>query len=184
MLGKAQRAGAAEGLDLRLDIGDAERLPYEAASFDVVSSCFGVIFAPDVVAAARELGRVCRPAGRLGLTSWTANQAVDELYAPYAPERMGNADRWEDEASVHELLGAEFKLEIGAREWVVEGTSGDEVWELWSAAVPPFKALLRTLDKERTEDFHRDFVCYYEGLRDGDVVRERRGFLRIIGTRR
>jgi SAM-dependent methyltransferase len=184
MLGKAERAAAAEGLDVRLDVGDAERLPYEDASFDVVSSCFGVIFAPDPVAAAGELGRVCRRGGRLGLTSWKPNHAVDELYAPYAPERMVNADRWEDEASVRELLGKEFELEIGTGEWMVEGSSGEEVWELWSAAVPPFKALLGTLDEKRTEDFRRDFVRYYEGLREGDVVRERRRFLRILGTRR
>jgi SAM-dependent methyltransferase len=184
MLGKADRAAAAEGLDVRLDVGDAERLPYEDASFDVVSSCFGVIFAPDPVAAAGELGRVCRRGGRLGLTSWKPNHAVDELYAPYAPERMVNADRWEDEVSVRELLGEKFELEIGTGEWMVEGSSGEEVWELWSAAVPPFKALLGTLDEKRTEDFRRDFVRYYEGLREGDVVRERRGFLRILGTRR
>jgi SAM-dependent methyltransferase len=184
MLGKAERAAAAEGLDIRLDVGDAERLPYEAASFDVVSSCFGVIFAPDPVAAAGELGRVCRPGGRLGLTSWMPNRAVDDLYASYAPERPAIADRWQDEASVPELLGAEFELEIGTGEWVVEGSSGEEVWELWRAAVPPFKALLGTLDEERTEDFRRDFVRYFEGLREGDVVRERRGFLRILGTRR
>jgi hypothetical protein len=97
---------------------------------------------------------------------------------------MVNADRWEDEASVRELLGKEFELEIGTGEWMVEGSSGEEVWELWSAAVPPFKALLGTLDEKRTEDFRRDFVRYYEGLREGDVVRERRRFLRILGTRR
>ena len=184
MLGKAARAAGAEGLDVRLDVGDAQRLPYEDASFDVVSSCFGVIFAPDPEAAAGELGRVCRPGGRLGLTSWKPNPAVDELYAPYAPEGRMIIDRWEDELSVRELLGKEFELEIGTGEWVVEGSCGEEVWELWSAAVPPFKSLLGTLDEERTEDFRRDFVRYYEGLREGDVVRERRGFLRILGTRR
>jgi SAM-dependent methyltransferase len=184
MLSKAERAAAAEGLDVRLDVGDAERLPYENASFDVVSSCFGVIFAPDPEAAAGELGRVCRRGGRLGLTSWKPNRAVDDLYAPYAPEGRMITDRWEDEASVRELLGTEFELEIGTREWVVEGSSGGDVWELWSTAVPPFKALLGTLDEKRTQDFRRDFIRHYEGLREGDVVRERRGFLRIVGTRR
>lgn len=184
MLRKAERAAALEGLDVRLDLGDAERLPYEDRSFDVVSSCFGVIFAPDPEAAARELGRVCRPGGRLGLTSWVANQAVDDLYAPYAPEPTVKADRWEDEASVRELLGAEFELDIGTGEWIVEGSSGEEIWELWSSAVPPFKALLGTLDQGRTERFRRDFVAFYEDRREGDGVRGRRGFLRILGMRR
>jgi SAM-dependent methyltransferase len=184
MLAKAEQGAAAEGLDVRLDLGDAERLPYDDASFDVVSSCFGVIFAPDPEVAAGELARVCRSAGRLGLTSWTANEAVDNLYAPYAPEPLVDAQRWEEEATVRELLEPAFDLRIDTREWVIEGSSGEEVWELWRAAVPPFKALLGTLDRERTEEFRRDFVAYYEDRREGDVVRERRALLRILGTRR
>ena len=62
------RAGDA-GLDIRYDVGDAEALPYEDASFDVVVSAFGHMFAPDHRAAASELARVCRPGGRLGLVS-------------------------------------------------------------------------------------------------------------------
>ena len=184
MLEKAERAAAAEGLDLRLDLGDAERLPYGDGSFDVVSSCFGVVFAPDAEAAAWELARVCRRGGRLGLTSWTANEALDELYAPYAPDRTGDAERWEEEASVRELLGTAFDLDLDTGEWVVEASSGEEVWELWRTAVPPFKALLGTLDEERTERFRRDFVAFYEIRREGELVRERRTFLRILGTRR
>lgn len=184
MLRKAERAAVAEGLDIRFDLGDAQRLPYEDASFEVVSSCFGVIFAPDPEAVAGELARACRPGGRLGLTSWAPNPAMDALYAPYAPERPVNAERWEEEASVRKLLGADFELDVRPGEWVVEGSSGEEIWELWSAAVPPFKALLGTLDAKRTEELRRDFVAFYEERREGDLVRERRGFSRILGTRR
>jgi SAM-dependent methyltransferase len=184
MLAKAARAAAAERLEIRFDLGDAEQLPYADASFDVISSCFGVIFAPDADAAAGELARVCRSGGRLGLTSWEPNEGIDALYAPYSPPRPVEADRWEDEDSVRELLGASFELEIGNGEWIVEGGSGEEVWELWSAAVPPFKSLLGTLESDRREELRRDFVRYYEDHRDGDVVRERRGYLRILGTRR
>jgi hypothetical protein len=38
------------------------------ASFDVASSAHRVVFAADHSAVARELGQVCRPGGRLGLT--------------------------------------------------------------------------------------------------------------------
>jgi SAM-dependent methyltransferase len=184
MLDKAAGAAAAEGVDIRLDVGDAEQLPYGDESFDVVSSCFGVIFAPDAEAAAGELARVCRHGGGLGMTSWTPNPAVEELHAPYSPEPLPGRDRWEDEASVRELLGGAFELEIAPDEWVVEGSSGEEVWELWRAAVPPFKTLLATLEPDRVEQFRRDYVAFYDDRREGDVVRERRGFLRILGTRR
>ena len=47
-------------------MADAEALPYDAASFDVVLSTFGVMFAPDQAKAASEMARVCRPGGRIG----------------------------------------------------------------------------------------------------------------------
>src|SRR5207237_480466 len=59
-----QARANAEGLPSRWDEGDAQNLPYEDASFDVVVSCFGAVFAPDDQAVARELGRVCRRGGR------------------------------------------------------------------------------------------------------------------------
>ena len=184
MLIKAKRAADRDRLAIRFDLGDAEHLPYESASFEIVSSCFGVIFAPAAETAARELARVCRQNGRLGLTSWAANPAVAALFEPYAAERPVDASRWEDETSVRELLGQDFELDVQRGEWIVEASSGEEVWELWTTAVPPIKSLLKTLEPERKGKLHRDFVGFYEERREGDVVRERRPFLRILGTRR
>ena len=58
------------GVEVALEVGDAERLPYPDAGFDVVSSSFGVMFAPDQRAVAAELARVTRPGGRLALLNW------------------------------------------------------------------------------------------------------------------
>jgi SAM-dependent methyltransferase len=184
MLAKARAAAAESGLTIDFDPGDAEHLPYGDSAFDVVSSCFGVIFAPDPETASAELGRVCRAGGRLGLTSWLPTPDLDELYGPYLPEPLPGKERWESEGSVRELLGHDFELELDRREWVSESASGAERWELWRTAVPPFKAALATLAPERVEAFRADFARYYEGLREGDVVRERRGYLRILGRRR
>src|SRR5918992_5656076 len=59
-----ERAGEL-GLEIEYVVGDVERLPFEDASFDKVSSTCGIMFAPDHEAAARELGRVTRPGGRI-----------------------------------------------------------------------------------------------------------------------
>jgi SAM-dependent methyltransferase len=91
---------------------DAQDLPFPDATFDVVLSTFGVIFAPDQAGAAAELLRVCRPGGRIGLTAWTpdsvmaAIQAITAKYAP-APPRPGARSPIErgTEARVRELLG-------------------------------------------------------------------------------
>src|SRR5690349_4561919 len=62
-LAKARRAAAAEGLEIQLDEGDCQQLPYADASFDAVVSAFGAVFAADHARTAAELARVCRPGG-------------------------------------------------------------------------------------------------------------------------
>ena len=70
----------AEGLDVKFEVADAEALPFADASFDAVLSTFGVMFAPDQSTAARELGRVCRPGGRIGLANWTPASLVGRMF--------------------------------------------------------------------------------------------------------
>src|SRR5690606_30502897 len=79
LLDKAAQRARAEGLALELIEADAEALPFDDASFDVVMSTFGVMFAPDHAKAAAELVRVCRPGGRIALASWTPSGFVGEL---------------------------------------------------------------------------------------------------------
>ena len=70
----AQRRAQEHGLDLTLEVADCQDLHYADASFDVVSSSVGVIFAPDHERVASELARVCRPGGRIGLTAWRRDE--------------------------------------------------------------------------------------------------------------
>jgi ubiquinone/menaquinone biosynthesis C-methylase UbiE len=75
----AERARA-ERLDVKFEVADAEALPYSDASFDVVLSTFGVMFAPDHAQTASELARVCRPGGRIGLANWTPESLVGGMF--------------------------------------------------------------------------------------------------------
>ena len=78
----------AEGLDLEWVEADAEQLPFEDESFDVVMSAIGVMFAPHHQDAADELVRVCRPGGTIGLLSWTPEGMLGALFRtmkPFAP---------------------------------------------------------------------------------------------------
>jgi ubiquinone/menaquinone biosynthesis C-methylase UbiE len=59
----ARAKAAAEDLEITFEVGDAEALPYEDASFDTVTSTFGVMFAPDHAAVARELAPSASPVG-------------------------------------------------------------------------------------------------------------------------
>jgi len=110
LLEDGRRRAAAEGLPVDFRDGDAESLPFPDVSFDVVLSTFGVMFAPDQAAAARELVRVCRPGGTIGMANWTPEGYVGELFRTtgrHLPSPLGlpSAMRWGDEATVRELLG-------------------------------------------------------------------------------
>ena len=80
LLDKGHRRAEAEGLNVRFEVADAEALPFDAASFDVVLSTFGVMFAPDQARAARELLRVVRPGGRIGMANWTPDGMIGRLF--------------------------------------------------------------------------------------------------------
>jgi SAM-dependent methyltransferase len=80
LLERGRRRAEAEGVDVTFEVADAEALPYPAASFDVVLSSFGVMFAPDHEQAAREMMRVCRPGGRIGLACWTPTGFLGQLF--------------------------------------------------------------------------------------------------------
>src|SRR5262249_18822254 len=71
LLEGGRRRAEAEKLDIVFEPADAEALPYPDHAFDVVVSTFGVMFTPNHECAARELLRVCRPGGRIGLACWT-----------------------------------------------------------------------------------------------------------------
>src|SRR6478752_1422631 len=67
LLERARRRADAESLHADFVEGDAEALPFDDGCFDVVSSVFGSMFAPDKEQAAAEIARVTRPGGRIGL---------------------------------------------------------------------------------------------------------------------
>jgi SAM-dependent methyltransferase len=186
----ARKNAAAQGLNIRFETGDAEALPYQDASFDVVSSAIGTQFAPDHQAVARELGRVCRPRGRLGIACWTPTSGVAEMFkvmAPFMPPPapgVGNVFDWGRPDYVQELLGGEFDLSIQEHDTVLYADSGEQVWQLFSTAYGPTKVLAESLDAERREQLHRNFVELYEGYRVGDQIRQSRTYLLITGRRR
>lgn len=88
LLAVGRADAAAEGVDLTWQTADAEALPFPDAEFDAVVSAIGVMFAPHHQLAADELLRVCRPAGTVGVLSWTPEGFIGQMFAvmkPYAP---------------------------------------------------------------------------------------------------
>ena len=186
----AKRRAEERGLDIDYRIGDAEALDVEDASFARVSSTCGVMFTPDHFAVGRELGRVTRPGGRIALACWTPESGLAQLFAvmrpfqPPPPEGAGNPFDWGREEHVRELLGGDFELEFETLDSVLEMESGEAVWQLFVRDYGPTKVLYESLDEERGEEFHRNFVELHEGSRVDGGLRFSRTYLLTVGTRR
>lgn len=110
LLEKGRRRADAEGLNVQFEVADVEALPYKAASFDVALSTFGVMFAPDQASAARELLRVVRPGGRIGMANWTPDGFIGRLFKTIGahvppPAGVRSPALWGSEAHLVALFG-------------------------------------------------------------------------------
>jgi ubiquinone/menaquinone biosynthesis C-methylase UbiE len=185
------RARAEErGLQIRYDVADAERLPYNDSSFDVVASCFGVMFAPDHEAAAGELKRVCRQGGRLGIACWTPDGTIGDFFRlgasfqPPPPPGAGIPVAWGTEGHVRELLEDAFELWFFSLETPQIGESGEQLWRLFSTSFGPTKTLADSLPQDRRDELHRAYVEFWEKFRTEDGIRQPRQYLVALGRRR
>jgi len=85
LLAAGARRPDAQGLDIEWVEADAEQLPFDDGSYDVVMSAIGVMFAPHHQVAADELVRVCRPGGTVALLSWTPEGMLGDLFRTMKP---------------------------------------------------------------------------------------------------
>lgn len=110
LLEKGAIRARAEGLEVQFRAADAEALPFEDGSFDVALSTFGMMFAPDHTTTARELIRVVRHGGRIGMANWTPEGFIGQLFcviATYVPPPAGlpSPMLWGTEPRIVELFG-------------------------------------------------------------------------------
>jgi SAM-dependent methyltransferase len=186
----AKRRAAEQGLPIDYLVADCEDLPFENGGFDVVSSSVGFIFAPDHAAAARELARVTKPGGRIGITAWEMTGSFAELFElqarfqPPPPEGAGSPFEWGRREHAEDLLGDAFQLEFDEGDAPQTGESGRQIWELYLSAVGPFKTLYDSLEPERREELQREIVDFFEGFRANGGISQPRPYLLILGTRR
>src|SRR6185436_16640306 len=111
LLEKGRGRAIAEGLAVELKVADAENLPFLADSFDVALSTFGAMFTPEHARPAREMLRVVRPGGRIGLANWTPEGFIGQLFkviGAYLPPPAGmkSPALWGTEAYIVDLFGA------------------------------------------------------------------------------
>jgi SAM-dependent methyltransferase len=154
LLDEARARAEAEGVQIDFVEGDAEALPFDDASFDVVVSTFGHMFAPRHQQAADELVRVSRDGGTIALCTWTPEGTVGGLFRavgsfmPPPPDFASSPVLWGSEDHVRELLGGAGDLSFERGEIVIEAESVDTWWESFSNGFGPIVTARGLLDEQ------------------------------------
>lgn len=189
----ARTRAATAGVEVTWLEGDAEALPFDDGRFDVVLSTFGCMFAPrhDVVAA--ELARVLRPAGRLGVCSWTPEGIIGDFFRtiaahlPAPPPFAQPPLLWGTEEHVRTLFaGSGMTLEFARHGVEFPPASPEEEVEHFETKFGPLlkaRELLEPLGK--WDALHDDFTAYVRRHHDADGGESRTlgEYLLVVGTK-
>ena len=192
---EAGRARAqAEGVELEWTEANAEQLQFEDASFDVVMSSIGAMFAPRHQAVADELVRVCRPGGTIGMLNWTPEGMIGGLFrtmgpfAPPPPPGATPAPQWGSEDHVRELFGDRVDFRTLDRE-MLEITAfqhphdyGTHFKERYGPTIAA-QGNARRNDQEAEFNAAVDAFCDEWNLGSEDAARFEQEYLVVVGTR-
>ncbi|MEA2450746.1 MAG: hypothetical protein QOG63_2678 [Thermoleophilaceae bacterium] len=176
-LGRARTE--AEGVDVEWVEADVEELPFEDGRFDCVASVFGAMFAPRPELAAREMFRVVKPGGTVGLAVWGPYGAQGELFAvtnsfaPALPEGVPNPREWGVEEVAEQRLGPlASSLVMERRTLRYDFDSFDQLWATLESAGPT-AAMREQMPDETVEAMARamqEVVERWNEADDGRVV--------------
>ena len=179
LLARAGSRATADGVPLELREGDAEALPFPDGAFDVVLSTFGVMFAPDQDRAARELLRVCRHGGRIGLASWTPDGFIGQVFRVLAahvppPPGLRGPSQWGTEERLAELFAGEVReVRTQRREFTFRYRSPEHWVEVFRTWYGPIHRAFLSLSPEGQGALSSDLLALIGRLNvahDGTMV--------------
>lgn len=192
LLERARQRAVAEGVQADFVEGDAEALPFDDGSFDVVSSVFGAMFAPDQEQTASELARVCRSGGRIGLVAHTPDGFIGQLFKTNAkhvapPAGLRSPVLWGTEARLRELFGDRIaELRVEKRHYVFRDRSPQHYIDYWRQYYGPtlksFEAVGET-GREALEADLLDLIGRFNRADDGTMVVPNEYLEAVIVTR-
>jgi SAM-dependent methyltransferase len=192
LLERARVRAVAERLHIEFREADAEALPFRDESFDVVVSTFGVMFTADHERAARELLRVCRPGGKIGLANWTPEGFIGELFKAIGrhlppPPGAKSPALWGNRERLGELFGAQASsIAATQRNFTFRYRSADHWLEVFKTYYGPVLKAFAALDTAAQAALERDLMALVARFnRSGDhtmVVPSE--YLEIVITRR
>ncbi len=165
LLEAGRRRAAADGLPMEFQVADAEDLPFADGEYDVVLSTFGVMFSPDQDQAARELGRVVRVGGKIGLANWTPEGFVGQVFktiGKYLPPAAGMRapSAWGSLARLNELFPPDrFAVMASNKHFVMRYLSIDHWLEVFRTYYGPINKTYGALTPAQQDAFTADLVA-------------------------
>jgi ubiquinone/menaquinone biosynthesis C-methylase UbiE len=170
LLDKGRQRALAEGQQVRFQVADVEQLPFADDSFDVVLSTFGVMFAPDHARSAREMLRVLRPGGRIGLANWTPQGFIGRLFKLIGaqvppPAGVKSPALWGTEPHIVELFGSHAaKIRCERRLFNFRYRSAAHWLQVFRDYYGPTLKAFATLDEAGRQALERDITRLLDEL--------------------
>lgn len=179
LLARARARAEADGLAMTFREADAEGLPFDDASFDIVTSTFGVMFTPDQKQAAAELARVCRPDGKIGLANWTPQGFIGEIFKAigrHLPPPAGAQSPllWGTREHLHDLFGDRAaSIHAAPRDFMFRYRSAAHFIDVFSAYYGPMVKAFAALDDGKRKTLAADLenlIARFNRAEDGTMV--------------
>jgi ubiquinone/menaquinone biosynthesis C-methylase UbiE len=191
LLERGRERAEAERLSVTFQQADAENLPFNDESFDVVLSTFGVMFTPDHSKAAHELLRVCRAGGKIGLANWTPESFIGRLFkiigkhVPPAPGLKSPA-LWGNREHLVSLFGDQAEIETEQRHFNFRYRSAAHFVDLFRTYYGPVHKAFAAVDAPTGKALERDLLALIDEFnvaKDGTLVVPS-AYLEVVATRR
>lgn len=168
LLVRGRERAASERLEIEFVEADADAQPFPNATFDIVLSTFGVMFAPDQHKTAQELLRVTKPGGKIGMANWTPDSTVARFFSTmgkYVPPPAGLDPplRWGTEPRLRELFDAEISdLQIRHRETILRAPSAAAWLDHFRNVFGPLIRTFAALDSNAQAQLSRELIAAAE----------------------
>jgi SAM-dependent methyltransferase len=182
LLERARENARIARVDINWDEGDVEKLPFPDASFDVVLSQFGHIFAPQPEVAIGEMLRVLKPGGTIAFSTWPPDLFVGRMvaisvqYMPPPTQVVPPMPMWGDPDIVRRRLGAAVKdIHFDRERMVVPALSPSHhriSVEKSSGAIVRMVAMLQESDPAKLEQFRREYDALAAEYFEDNLLRQ------------
>lgn len=177
LLERGRARALAEGLEVTFQEADAEALPFAESQFDVVLSTFGVMFTPDQDLAAREMVRVCKSGGNIGLANWTPDGFIGQLFKAIGkympPAGIRPPSLWGTQERLIDMFGQSGSVAVTTKVFTFRYRSPAhwiDVFRTWYGPVHKAFASLPDYQQMALESDLLDLIGRFNRADDGTMV--------------